>query len=359
MDARRSPYWGKYEDYVLPSGRDWKTHWKASRQHYWNDESSGADPKSMGWQKGIHYTTGQERSRYETSGGRGLDTGYNLIEVLDYDAYNKDSRYQQGWKGLGRSGSIGSLQDILDIEDYFSGAGERNAEKQRKADEQLKATNDQINLLKQQLEDARKPRRIDVGQGVTVGEGDVADYFLGLDQQRAKELDALTKSLSTQYSTSLDKAKDTWTSRYDQQHKDWVSRTAARDKVHDTRIADLTADWDTQRSVYDTSLSNLSGQFAQQRRDWDTQRSIYDTSLSNLNQSISDYHDREQKRLEEAAIESQRARTAAAYAHDGPLNPKVGGVKTERGLTNPGRNRYGSSFKRSYMTNLTNKQLNI
>ena len=35
-----------------------------------------------------------------------------------------------------------------------------------------------------------------------------------------------------------------------------------------------------------------------------------------------------------------------------------GGVKTQRGLTDARRNRYGSSFKRADMT-ITNKQLNI
>ena len=152
-----------------------------------------------------------------------------------------------------------------------------------------------------------------------------------------------------------------------------VNKNKDRDKLYDTRIADLTAGWDTQRSMYDTSLSNLSGQlgqqqqaygnlsseFAQQRQDWDTQRSAYDTSLSNLNKSISDYQAREQARQEQMAIEAQRARTAAAYGRQGePMNPSVTGVKTQRGLTDPRRNRYGSSFKRSDMT-IVNKQLNI
>ena len=387
--ARSSPYWNKYQEYVLPGDRDWLTTWKASRkQDSWVDEASGTDPRAMGWKPGIHMTTGRERSRYETSGGYGYDTAYNLIEVLDYGAYNQDPRYREGLKGLGRDREIGSLQDILDIEEFWSTGitDKMKAEKQAWELEKERVTR-QNELLQQQLDQARGPRLIDVG-GTEVAEGGVSDYISQLQnawqQRSASDLDLLSRQLSGQFDQRYAQQQGQFDQRYAQQQQmydrslsdaqaQWQSLSEARDKVYDTRIADLTAGWDTQRSMYDTSLSNLSGQlgrqqqaygdlsseFAQQRRDWDTQRSVYDTSLANLNKSISDYQSREQARQEQMAIEAQRARTAAAYGREGePMNPSVSGVKTTRGLTDPRRNRYGSSFKRSDMT-IVNKQLNI
>ena len=167
---------------------------------------------------------------------------------------------------------------------------------------------------------------------------------------------------------------------YDTSLSNLSSQLDRQQSVYDSRISDLSGQLGQQKSAYDTQISgltsqlgqqkaaygDLSSQFAQQREDWSkqqaewgAQRTAYDTSLANLNKSISDYQSREQKRLQEAAIESQRARTAAAYARDGgPVNPSVGGVKTQRGLTDARRNRYGTSFKRADMT-ITNKQLNI
>ena len=338
-------YWADQgKEYRLDPNRDWKTKWveagydsdhgrrdSRSAWFYRPDLYSWHDPaRAMGWTEGVHAGTG----RYIHDTDKSHAPWYHpAIEMIDYDAYNRDPWYKSGAKGLGLD-KVASLQNIYDIEDWYAGAGERNAERQKQADAQLAATNEQISLLKQQLEAARAPRQIDVGQGRTVSEGGVADYFLGLEQQRAKELDALTQSLSSQYGTKLADAEAAWGSRYDQQQADWMSKSATRDREYESRISDLTADWDTQRSAYDTSLSNL-------------------------NQSITDYQNREQKRLEQAAIESQRARTAAAYARDGrTVNQSVGGVKTTRGLTDPRRNRYGTSFKRADMT-IVNKQLNI
>jgi len=297
--------------------------------------------QAQGWTQGVHAGTG----RYKHDTDRSLNY-HPTIEMIDYDAYNKDAFYSSGAKGMGlEGGKVAKLQDIYDIEEWYAGAGERNAEKQKQAEAQLAATNEQISLLQQQLEDSRKPREIDVGQGRTVGEGGVADYVLGLEQQRAEELDYLTRMLSSQYDTKYNNAQEAWGSRYNQQQSDWMSRynqqqsdwmskSATRDREYNSRISDLTSDWDAQRSAYDTSLYNL-------------------------NQSITDYQNREQRRAEQAAIESQRSRTAAAYASGGrTVNQGVGGVKTQRGLTYPQRNRYGSSFKRSDMS-IVNKQLNI
>ena len=425
------------------------------------------------------YGTGATRKLYQYDSGEYEwdEYGYNM-ERLDFGAYDRDPWYKQGFEGLGRTGGFTTLQDIYDAEQWHKDGitDAQRAEQaawERERDDALRRNE----LLQEQLANAQKPRQIDVGQGQTIGEGGVADYVLGLEQQRARELDALTQQLSGQYNTQLSDARSSWQqqsasdldaltqrlqqqygtqisdaernaelqrqqmgqqlrSEYDQklqqaqagwttesqQERDaltqqltdqyrteydkkladaqakWQSASATQERAYDARISDLTAGWDTQRSAYDSSLSNLTSQlgqqksaydtqisglstqlgqqqeaygaltseFAQQRQDWSkqqaewgAQRTAYDTSLSNLNKSISDYQARDQKRLKEAATESQRARTAAAYASQGgPVNPSVGGVKTQRGLTDARRNRYGTSFKRADMT-ITNKQLNI
>lgn len=191
QDARRSPYWGKYEEYVLPSGRNWMTTWKASRkQDNWNDERSGASPQAMGWQKGIHYTTGQERSRYHVSGKRAYDSGYNLIEVLDYNAYNKAPEYQRAAKDYGLKGKIDSLADLLAVEEYMStGITKAKQQEQAAADKRLQQTKDAIRLNQQKID---KIEHIDIG-GKSIPIKNIGSYLTSqLSQQQTAHSAALS-----------------------------------------------------------------------------------------------------------------------------------------------------------------------
>lgn len=121
-DPRSNKFWNTYSKYKLDPNRDWKTHWRSTRtQSQWHNEASGTDPRNMGWREGIHYTTGRERSLAQHHGRHSaIDSGINLVEVLDYAAYNKDPSYRRAAKDYGLKGGIKSMADILALEEYMS-----------------------------------------------------------------------------------------------------------------------------------------------------------------------------------------------------------------------------------------------
>lgn len=185
-DPRSNAFWNKYSAYKLDSSRDWKTHWKSTRrQSQWHNETSGSDPKSMGWQKGIHYTTGRERSIAIKHGSRRtIDAGVNLVEVLDYAAYNKDARYKRAAKDYGLKGGIKSMADILALEEYMStGITAAKKKAQADADRKLKQTNQAIALNQQKISPIQ---HIDIG-GQSIPISNIGQYIgnLQTSQQAA------------------------------------------------------------------------------------------------------------------------------------------------------------------------------
>ena len=353
-------YWADQgKEYRLDPNRDWKTKWveagydsdqgrrdSRSAWFYRNDLYSWHDPaNAMNWEEGVHAGTG--RVKHDTD--RSLNY-HTTIEMLDLDAYNRDAWYKSGAKGLGLEGNkVGSIQDIYDIEDWYAGEiSDRQKEAERKSQAQLDATNKQIELLQMQLDEARAPREIDVG-GYQVAEGGVADYIAQLqdawDQRSARDLGILSDRLYSDFDSRYGQAQSDFDSRYNQAQSDWGSR-------YDQQQRDWGDRYDRQTDLYDSRISDLTNQ-------WGEQRSAYDMSLSNLNNQINEYNTYYKQQEENRLMQEQRSRTAAAYGNQGRANnPSVTGVKTQRGLTYPQRNRYGSSFKRSDMT-ITNKQLNI
>ena len=335
----------KGHDFRLDPNRDWKTKWVQAGYNHGGDSRSAwfyrpdlydwhNPAQAQGWELGVHAGTG----RYKHDTDRSLNY-HPTIEMIDYDAYNRDAYYSSGARGLGlEGGKVSKLQDIYDIEDWYAGEiSDRQKEAERKSQAQLDATNKQIELLQMQLDEARAPREIDVG-GYAVAEGGVADYIAQLqdawDQRSARDLGILSDKLTGDFYTRYDQAQSDWGSRYDQQQRDWGTR------------------YDTQKDLYDSRISDLTTQ-------WGEQRSAYDMSLADLNNQIGQYQQYQKQQDEQRLIQEQRSRTAAAYGNQGRANnPSVTGVKTQRGLTYPQRNRYGSSFKRSDMT-IVNKQLNI
>jgi len=352
-------YWADQgKEYRLDPNRDWKTKWveagydsdqgrrdSRSAWFYRNDLYSWHDPaNAMNWEEGVHAGTG--RVKHDTD--RSLNY-HTTIEMIDYDAYNRDAYYSSGAKGMGlEGGKVSKLQDIYDIEGWYAGEiSQRQKDAEAKSQAQLDATNQQIALLQEQLDIARAPREIDVG-GYQVAEGGVADYITQLqdawDQRSARDLGLLSDRLGSQYYDMYSQAQQGWDSRYNQAQSDWGYRYDQQQSAWGDRYS-------RQSDLYDSRISDLTNQ-------WGEQRSAYDMSLSNLNSQINEYNSYYKQQEENRLRQEQRSRTAAAYGNQGPNNPSVGGVKTQRGLTYPQRNRYGSSFKRSDMS-IVNKQLNI
>lgn len=196
-------YWGKHKDYVLDKSRDWKTHWKATRrQDSWNREWSGSDPRSMGWKEGVHYTTGRERSIAHGSGGMVYDKGVNLVEVLDYGAYNKDARYKDAWKAYGGKGKIKSMADILATEEFMTtGITAARKAAQEAADAELERTNAAIDLNRQELD---KLQTIDIG-GTQVAFDDIGSHINTLLTDKQTKYDESVLDLAEKHDEQIEK----------------------------------------------------------------------------------------------------------------------------------------------------------
>ena len=378
----------------LDSSRDWKTTWdnkgKFLAQNWYTKEylprdymsrTSTNQPRNAanyGWNMvqssgGPIYGTGKTRSLWNDWSGVDDDWtvyGYNM-ERLDFDAYNRDPYYKQGFEGLGRSGGFSTLQDIYDAEQWHKDgmSDSQRAEQaawERERDDALRRNE----LLQEQLANAQQPRHIDVGQGQSIAEGDVGSYISNLqsswDQQAAANLDYFSNQLTqqqTDYSNQLAGLQDAWGVQSAQELQDletslqsgFNTSLATQDALYNSQIKDLTSSWGTERDQLSGQIGSLGDQLSANQSAYNTSlgdlqstmaanQSAYDTSLSNLNTRIGEYKAEQKASQEAQALESERLRTAASYGSSGqPINPSVKGVKTLNELTKPRRSWGGTS----------------
>ena len=125
------------KDWVLDPNRTWKTKWKTTRAQpgSYGRAAGHQVGVELGWMNPWHNRIGAgntDRGYYTTRywhTGTTPGAGYNkrgnvqhALEVLDWDAYDRDSLYG-AWLTHAGKDKFNTLQDIYDAEDWLKGGG--------------------------------------------------------------------------------------------------------------------------------------------------------------------------------------------------------------------------------------------
>ena len=124
------------KDWILDPNRDWKTKWKVTRGHVgaYSGSSGYHIGKELGWLNPWGNRTssaGRDRAnlttRYWHTGNTGPSPGYrqsrtsqHAVELLDWDAYDRDTLYG-AWLTHSGKDRFNTLQDIYDAEEWLKG----------------------------------------------------------------------------------------------------------------------------------------------------------------------------------------------------------------------------------------------
>ena len=325
----------------LDRSRDWKTKWVPTgggHGGFWDNYDWANNPLTNEW-----------GTSWNLEGG---DSPQNLeiyANVLDWDAYNRDPRYQQFAKELGFDQGYTTLDQIMQAENAMNDP----AWSERAANEAARLELETAQY-KQQLKDLaykqNMPQQIDIG-GVEVPIAGINDYVSGLrqqwdnrynqqqqqfQQQWDTRFSQLQNQLSQQqqgYNTSLDNLTKNFNVRSQRELDDLRYQLGSQ---FDTRI-------DDQRRAYDSRISDLTSQWDRSMGQFASNQKAYDQNISGLNEQIADFRERERMMNEQRINDRQRARVSASYGTWGmPNNPRVGGVATVNELQ-PWRFRGGGS----------------
>ena len=282
--------------------------------------------------RGLWFTGQGQSATWRQSGDPKRAHGrMQMAEVLDWDAYDRDPQYSLYLKDKGIK-QFTKLSQIDEAEKWFHGAGER---REKAALEELQAKYERERLRREEAERTRQemqPKYIDVG-GSQVPVGGVNDYIQGLHQQwnqtTSAQLDAATQrwqadqeKQAREHAQAQAQAQEAWTQRFNERELDWSRKFDEQDLAHiqglhdlqyrqQNELADLRAGFAersaAQDRLYDTRISDLTTQ-------WGTQQSQFERSIGNLEGQVANYQAAQKSALEAQMQDAQRARVASAYA---------------------------------------------
>ena len=357
--------WGS--KYGLDPNRSWKTTWadmpydprtgdyRSRPWESWNRSAnftSWHDPAYRGWQEGVHATTGRSRQEGEwwSSGDDDFhfsrhagEDAASQLEVLDYDAYNRDPQYTKWAQKMG-FGKINSIQDILDIENAWVGQWDDPREGRTAYDANQKAYADATAAVEKFK--STQPKYLDVG-GKQVPVGGVQEYLQQQQKQQQSLYDAQLKQQNTWWESNLKAMQEAWgaqsKSELDALGTKWGTLFDKQQASYQTQLADLTSSWDKQAGDYTSKIGSLNQSLVDSRK-------LTDDYLS----KIKGFKEQQLKDLE-------RQRTAAAWGFEGKaMNQLVGGVASGKATQLGGDKIKSSSIKDNFnRTGLRIDSLNL